>query len=263
MKNKIFNIFIFSFLIIIVIFFLILILGLFQQLGNTSFQKKIYLNEIYFALKLTLLTATISSIIAIIFAIPVGYILARYNFFLKNFIDSLLYLPFVISPVALGAMLLIFFGTPIGNFIEKNLFKVVFEIPGIIIAQFVVIIGLAINLVKSIFEYIDPSYEEIAQTLGASKFYTFRKIVLPIASRGIISSFLLVWARAIGEFGATVTLAGASPMKTETLPVAVFLSLSSADIYNAIILILISISISITILFSVKILYAKSKKFII
>lgn len=260
MKNRVFSIFVFSLLVVIVLFFLILVLGLFQQLGDTSFQKKLYLGEILYAIKLTVITATISSIISIVIAIPVSYVLSRYNFPLKNFVNSVLYLPIIISPIALGAMLLIFFNTPVGNFFEKHFFRVVFEIPAIVLAQFVVIVGLSISLMKAVFDYIPVEYEEIARTLGANSWQIFFHNLLPTAKKGIIAAFLLTWARAVGEFGATVTLAGATTMKTETLPIAIFLAFASADIYNGIILILISLFIGITILFLVSLTYAKNRE---
>jgi molybdate transport system permease protein len=186
--------------------------------------------------------------------------LARYHFPFKKFISSILYLPIVSSPIALGSILLIFFNTSIGKFVEQNLFKIVFEVNGIIVAQFIVIIGLAISMMKSVFDYINPEYEIISKTLGATKVQTFFKIILPISKQGIISTFLLIWARAAGEFGATVTLAGATNMKTETLPVAIFLAFASADVFNAIILIFISLFIGITILYGIN-LYAENRKF--
>lgn len=260
MKDKIFLISFYSILIILALFFIILILSVIIQLNTRSSIIRISNNEIFFAVRLTIITATISSIFAITISIPVAYILARYNFIFKNIIDAVLYLPIVISPIALGAMLLIFFNSPFGRFIENNIFRIVFEVPGIILAQFVVIIGLSISLVRAVFEYIDPVYEEIARTLGSTKFHAFRKIILPLGKKGLVSAFLLIWARAVGEFGATVTLAGATTMKTETLPVAIFLSFASADVYSACIFILISLIISLSTLFFIRKLYARSKR---
>jgi molybdate transport system permease protein len=260
MRDKIFLICFYSFLAVLAIFFIILILSILPQLKNTTSIRGISNKEVFFAVKLTLLTATVSSTIAMLFSIPIGYILARYNFVMKNFIDAILYLPLVISPIALGAMLLIFFNTPVGKFFENNFFRIVFEVPAIILAQFIVIVGLSISLARAVFEYIDPVYEDIARTLGATKFYAFRKIILPIGKKGLVSAFLLTWARAVGEFGATVTLAGATTMKTETLPVAIYLSFASADIYSVCIFILISLVISLSILFFIRKLYARSQR---
>jgi molybdate transport system permease protein len=164
----------------------------------------------------------------------------------------------VLSPIALGALLLIFFNTVPGKLVERTLGAVVFEVRGIIAAQFIVIMGLAVSLVKSTFEGINPVYEGIARTLGATRFQTFRRVLLPMSRNGIAAAFLLTWARAVGEFGATVTLAGATPMKTETLPVAIFLSFAGADISRACVFILIAVGISLGVLFVLRKLNARS-----
>lgn len=106
--------------------------------------------------------------------------MSRYDFPLKSLVSSLLYLPLVVSPIALGSMLLIFFSTGTDRFIERNLFRIVFEVPGIVFAQFIVIVGLAISLIKSVFDYIDPEYEAVARTLGANRFQTFFHNLLPV-----------------------------------------------------------------------------------
>jgi len=125
-----------------------------------------------------------------------------------------------------------------------------------VLAQFIVVLGLTVSLVKSTFEHIDPIHENIARTLGASRFKAFTHVLLPLARRGIFSAFLLTWARAVGEFGATVMLAGATAMKTETLTVAIFLSFSSADVHGACVFILISLAVSMAVLFTVRKIYA-------
>ena len=139
-----------------------------------------------------------------------------------------------------------------GKQIDQALGPFVFEVKGIILAQFFVVIGLSIRLLKSSFDGIDKEYENLARTLGLSKMQVFIKVVLPMAGKGLLATFLLVWARAIGEFGATVTLAGATTLKTETIPVAIYLSFESADISSALVFILILISVSLTILFFVR-----------
>lgn len=260
MKDRFFLICFYSVLIAIALFFVILIISVIAQLKTSTSIRGINTSHLFFSIRLTLVTATISSVLAMLFAIPAAYILARYNFAFKNIIDAVLYLPIVISPVALGAMMLLFFNTPIGRFFEDNFFRIVFEFPGIIMAQFIVVIGLSISLIRAIFEYIDPVYEDIARTLGSTKFKAFLTITLPLGKRGLISAFLLTWAKAVGEFGATVTLAGATTMKTETLPIAIFLSFSSADVYSACVFILVSLFISLSILFFIRKLYARDKR---
>ena len=113
-------------------------------------------------------------------------------------------------------------------------------------------VGLSIRLLKTAFEGVDVEYENLARTLGYNKMQVFFNVVLPMSRRGLLTSFLMVWGRAIGEFGATVTLAGATTLKTETIPVAIYLSFESADISSALVFITILITISFAILFIVR-----------
>jgi molybdate transport system permease protein len=201
--------------------------------------------EILFAIRLSLITATISTTLAMLAAIPVAYAISHFEFPGKSIVDTILDLPIVISPIALGAALLVFFNTPIGVGIENKLIRFVFEVPGIILAQFMVITALAVRLLKSTFDSIDPRYEQVGRTLGCTKLAAFCTVTLPLAKNGLIAAAILTWARAIGEFGATVTLAGATKQKTETLPIAIFLNLATADVEKAVAVIFILIAIAV------------------
>ena len=250
--NKIFNILIMLITIALAAFLLILIASAIVELGRTGFAKPTNVSEIAFAIKLSLFTATLAAVMALAVSIPVAYFLSRYNFFGKSVLDTLLDLPIVLSPIALGALLLIFFNTPLGKAIENQFGPFVFEVKGIILAQFCVIVDLSIRLLKTTFEGIDVEYENLARTLGYNRLQVFGRVVLPLARKGVLASFLLVWGRAVGEFGATVTLAGATTFKTETIPVAIALSFESADITNALVFILILIGVSMAVLFAVR-----------
>jgi molybdate transport system permease protein len=210
-------------------------------------------SEILFAIGLSLVTATVSTVLAIIIAIPIAYTISKNEFFGKSLIDTLLDLPIVISPVAIGAALLVFFSTPLGSAINNNLINFVFSVPGIILAQFTVVSALAIRLLKSTFDSIDLRYEQVGRTLGCSKPQAFIRIILPLARNGLIAAAILTWARAIGEYGASVTLAGAIGMKTETLPIAISLNLLNADIEKAIAIIFILVIIAVFNLFILRI----------
>lgn len=201
--------------------------------------------EILFAIKLSLITATIATIISVLVAVPVAYAISKTEFPGKDIVDTMLDLPIVISPIALGTALLVFFNTPIGVGIETKILRFVFEVPGIILAQFTVVSALAVRLLKSTFDSIDPRYEQVGRTLGCNKLKVFFRVTLPLARDGLIASSILTWARAVGEFGATVTLAGATKLKTETLPVAIFLGLATADVEKAIAIIFILIVIAV------------------
>lgn len=200
--------------------------------------------ELLFSIRLTLVTASLSALLAVVFAVPASYAISRAEFPGKQVVDTLLDLPIVLSPIALGAALLIFFNSPLGAGIEKRMFRFVFEAPGVVLAQFVVVTALAVRMMKSTFDGISLRYETVARTLGCSRWQAFFKVTLPLARNGLIASAILAWARAAGEFGATVTLAGATPMKTETMPIAIYLSLSSAEVEKAVAVILVLIGIS-------------------
>jgi molybdate transport system permease protein len=250
--NRLFHILIGGISALLILFFLVLIGTMLTELWQASAVKAPHVANVLFAIKLSLYTATIASIFALFVSIPVAYLFSRYTFPGKSFFDTLLDLPIVLSPIALGALLLIFFNTSIGKPIEQLFGPFVFEVKGIILAQFVVVVGLSIRLLKETFEGIDVEYENLSRSLGFSKMKTFFRVTLPMAKKGLLTAFLLVWGRAIGEFGATVTLAGATTMKTETIPVAIYLNFESVNISSAIIFITILITISLAILFFVR-----------
>ncbi|HEB29654.1 MAG TPA: ABC transporter permease subunit [Spirochaetes bacterium] len=252
-KDTAFNLILLSTLTVIILFLLILI---FSVVGYINWNKAagIFLSrEILFAIKLSLITSTVSSVLAMALAVPAALALSRLEFFGKSVVDTLIDLPIIISPVALGAVLLVFLNnTSLGRFIERNIFEFTFEVSGIILAQFIVILALAIRLLKSTFDGIDTRYENVIRTLGATRSKAVFFVTLPMAKQGIFAAFVLTWTRAIGEFGATVTLAGAAKMKTETLPVAIFLSLAGADVQRAMVIILILFFIAVLVLFAVR-----------
>ena len=234
-----------SALAILIIFFIGIIVSLLTFTDWGNFISALRSAEVLFAIRLSLMTATIATVISIIVAVPVAYAISKNSFFGKSLVDSLLDLPIVISPVAIGAALLVFFSTPVGSGINNNLINFVFSVPGIVLAQFTIVSALAIRLLKSTFDNIDPRYEQVARTLGCSKPEAFLRVTLPLAKDGLIAAGILTWARAVGEFGASVTLAGATAMKTETLPIAISLSLGTANIEKAIAIIFVLIIIAV------------------
>ena len=235
-----------SALVLLTLLFAGIIVSLMAYTDWDTLISTIIAPEILFAIRLSLITATISTTFAMLAAIPVAYAISHFQFPGKSIVDTILDLPIVISPIALGAALLVFFNTPAGVAIESKLIRFVFEIPGIILAQFMVITALAVRLLKSTFDSIDPRYEQVGRTLGCTKLKAFCTVTLPLAKNGLIAAAILTWARAIGEFGATVTLAGATKQKTETLPIAIFLNLATADVEKAVAVIFILIVISVT-----------------
>jgi len=244
-------------LIFLALFLLIVIFSAFTFMNPVTLSSALLSKEVHFAVALTLVTASIATILALIVSIPAAYYLSRTEFLGKNVLDALINIPIALPPVALGTALLIFFtNTPVGSFIDKSIIKFVFEVPGIILAQFSVVSVLAVRLMKPVFDGIDSRYEKLARTLGQSEFESFAKVTLPLAKNGVFGAAVLAWARAMGEFGATVTLAGATRFKTETLSIAMFLNLSVANVDNAMAIILIMLVLTVLVLFvSRKIVY--------
>ena len=149
------------------------------------------------------------------------------------------------------------FNNPVGIWIQESGIIFVFAVSGIILAQFITTAGIATRLIKAVMDEIPQRYEDVARSLGASPVKAFFTITIPLAKRGIIVSSILTWAKALGEFGATITIAGSMAMKTETLPIAIFMRLASADIEGTVVLILILISMGLGILYSVRLLMRK------
>jgi molybdate transport system permease protein len=212
--------------------------------------------RVLFTIRNSVYAATLATLLATAIAVPAAYAISRFDFPFKSWIDLSLEFPMIISPAALGAMLLIFFQTPAGSFIREHLMEFVFVFAGIVLAQFVTIIGLATRLIKAVMDEIPLRYEQVARTLGATHRQAFFTITLPLAKKGIASALILTWAKAVGEFGATIMLAGSMAMKTETLPVAIFMRLSIADIKGTVGFILILFTISISILAITRQLFA-------
>jgi molybdate transport system permease protein len=128
-----------------------------------------------------------------------------------------------------------------------------FTVAGVILAQFTVIIAISIRMLKATFEQISPRQEQVARLLGCSAFGSFLHVTLPMARRGILAAIILTWARAIGEFGATVMVAGTARGQTATLPSSIYLAMSMADLPKAVTLVMILISISLLVLWGVRI----------
>jgi molybdate transport system permease protein len=250
--ERIFRVATISALVLLAVFFIGIIVSMLSYTDWSTFIAALFSKEILFAIRLSVTTATVAAVISLLIAVPVAYAISRSRFPGKDIVDSLLDLPIVISPVALGAVLLVFFNTPFGSAINNNVIRFVFAVPGIVLAQITVISALAVRLLKSTFDGIDPRYEQVARTLGCSKPEAFFRVTLPMARDGLVASAILTWARAIGEFGATVMLAGATAMKTETLPTAIYLNLASADVEKAIAVIFVLVLIAVVALLVIR-----------
>ncbi len=226
-----------------------LIISLFYFFRRDAFIGTILSERVLFSIRLSLMAATITTFLSMCIAIPSAYALSRYHFVGKRIIDTILELPMIVSPAALGAIILIFFNNPVGSWIQEHAIQFVFAVPGIIIAQFITTAGIATRMLKAAMDEVPKKYEDVAYSLGASPLRAFFTVTVPLCKTGIIASAILTWAKALGEFGATITVAGTMAMRTETMPVAIFLKLASADIKGTVILIVILITIGMGLLF--------------
>lgn len=206
------------------------------------------------AILLSMICATLASALALLVAVPAAYALARYRFFGATLIDALLDVPVLLSPVALGLALLLFFRAWPGRFIEAHLLRFVFEVPGIVAAQFILALALEVRVLKSAFEEIDQRLEQVARCLGCSPWAAFRRVTLPLVRPGLLAAFVLGWCRAVGDFGASVMIAGAVPRKTETIPIAIYLNLASVRLERAVALGLVLTAVAMTALILVRLI---------
>ena len=174
-------------------------------------------------------TASLSTLIVMALALPTAYALTRTSMPFKELSGIIIELTLSLPYLLLGLSLLIMFSSPAGKWLKEQGFKVVFSPAGIVMAHILVNLPYAIRLIRTAFEASDQRMEFIALTLGASPWRCFLTILLPLCRRSLVSTFILTWSRALGEFGATLMLVGITRFKTETLPGSIYLSISTGD----------------------------------
>jgi molybdate transport system permease protein len=172
-------------------------------------------------LGLTLRTAALATLLIVPPGLAIAWLLARHRWRGKSLVETLVALPLVMPPVATGLLLLKLLGRrgPVGRHLP---FDVVFTWRAVVIAMMVMSFPLLVRAARVAFEEVNPRFEQIARTLGARNSRVFVTITLPLAARGIASGMLLAFARAIGEFGATILVAGNIPGRTTTLSLAIY-----------------------------------------
>ena len=172
----------------------------------------------------TALMALIATLAALPPAIALGWVLARKPFPGRSIVETLCTLPLVVPPVATGLLLLRFFGrrSPVGQALDDAGIEVIFTWKAVVIAMAVMSLPIILLTAKAGFQQLNPRFEAMAASLGASPLRVFFQVTLPLASRSVIAAALLGFARALGEFGATIMVAGGIPGRTETLSVAIY-----------------------------------------
>jgi molybdate transport system permease protein len=208
--------------------------------------------EIRYAVRLSLLSCSITAILSLWVGAALGYLLSRFDFPFKRLVDALLDVPIVLPPLVIGLSLLILFQTPLGKAVE-SVVTVTYAIPSVIVAQFAVACAFAVRTMRVTFDQITPRREQVALTLGCSRSQAFWWVVLPEARRGLITAATLAWARALGEFGPVLVFSGATRLRTEVLPTTVFLELSVGNLHAAVSVSLLMVAAALVVLFIVRV----------
>lgn len=198
--------------------------------------------DILFPLYLSLKVSTIATLIAIIVAIPTAWIMSKKNSKVMEFLDSIFNLPLVLPPTVLGYYLLVAVGrrSVIGSWLESNFgISLVFTWKAAVLASLIVSIPILLKASRAAFLGVDKNLIYAARTLGRSEHSIFLTITLPLASRGILAGIVLTFARALGDFGTTLMVAGNIPGKTQTMPLAIYDAVQVGDMAQANALVLI------------------------
>lgn len=208
---------------------------------------------IRYAVTLSLISATLSTLLSLWVAVPLGYLLSRYSFRGRSLLDAIVDIPIVLPPLVVGLGLLVLFQTAPGRAIEDAFNAVTgrhitFDIPAVILAQFMVACAFAVRTMRVTFDQNSPRTEQVALTLGCSRSQAFWMVVVPESRRGMLTAATLAWARSLGEFGPVLIFAGATRMRTEVLPTTIFLELSIGEIEAAVAVSLLMISAAVTVL---------------
>lgn len=183
------------------------------------------MHEAWVALALTLKVAGWATALNLVLGVGVGYAMARWRFPGRELADAVLTLPMVMPPTVLGYYMLVLIGTqgPIGAWLLAHFgIRLIFTWQAAVIAATVVSFPLVFKSARAAFETLDPQLEDAARLLGIGEWAVFLRVSLPLAWRGVLAGLLLAFARALGEFGATLMVAGSIPGKTQTLSIAVY-----------------------------------------
>lgn len=207
------------------------LVALITQVSMAELISALTHGETLFALRMTLMISLGAVSIAIVFGVSGGYFMARRDFPGKGVVDTLLDIPLVMPPLIAGVGLLFLLGrNMLGGMLAERGIYLILSPWGAVVAQAFIATPIVLRSSKAAFQSLDGGYEAAAMTLGLSPLKTFLKINLPLAGRSILSGVILAWARAVGEFGATLMVAGATRFRTETLPIAVYLNISSGEL---------------------------------
>jgi molybdate transport system permease protein len=206
------------------------------------------------ALRLSLWCSACATALSLLFGVPLAWVLARSNIPGRGVMRALCTLSMVLPPVVGGVALFFALGRRgiVGQYLDRWFdVRLPFTTAAVVIAQTFVAMPFLVITVEAALRQVDPRFDDAARTLGASRWYTFRRVTLPAIRPALAAGAVLAWARALGEFGATITFAGNFPGTTQTMPLAVYLSLETNP-EQAIVLALVLITISFAVLVALR-----------
>ena len=208
---------------------------------------------VWITIALTLKVALWATAINLVLGVAVGWLLARKRFPGRELVDAVLTLPLVLPPTVLGYYLLVLIGKQgwLGHWLQASFgINLIFTWQGAVIAATLVSFPLVLRAARGAFEGVDPQLENAARVLGLGEWAVFARITIPMAWPGILAGTLLVFARSLGEFGATLMVAGSIPGRTQTLSMAVYEAVQAGEDAQATVLVLITSVICIVVLLS-------------
>ncbi|MDQ3944534.1 MAG: ABC transporter permease [Actinomycetota bacterium] len=238
-----------------VLFFLVPLAGLLWRAAWGSLAGDLAAPEVRTALRLSLVTSLAATAVSFVLGVPLAWVLARVEFPGRRLLRALTTLPMVLPPVVGGVALLFAFGRRglLGQWLDSTFgIHLAFTTTGAVVAEAFVAMPFLVITIEAAFRTLDRRYEEAAVTLGASRWTVFRRVTLPLAAPALAAGSVLCWARALGEFGATITFAGNFPGTTQTMPLAVYLALESGRTDSAIVLSLVLLAVSLAVLVSLR-----------
>ena len=241
-------------LALFLLFITLPVVSLFLRISPEAFLSSLTQPVVLDALSLSFVTATVSTVIVVLFGTPLALVNARRDYRGRELVDTLTDLPIVLPPAVAGLALLMAFGRRgvIGQYLDIFGIQIGFTTLAVVMAQVFVASPFYIRQARASFEAVDLQYEDAARTLGASPGTVALRITIPLAQAGLVSGAILSFARALGEFGATIMFAGNFQGRTQTMPLAIYTTMQG-DMNAAISLSIILVVISFAVISAVKI----------
>ncbi|QKG26783.1 molybdate ABC transporter permease subunit [Actinomadura verrucosospora] len=232
------------------VFLVLPLAGLLARAPWSTLGTRLGQGQVLEALRLSLVSATLSTGVCLLLGVPLAWVLARASFPGLRLVRALVTVPLVLPPVVGGVALLLALGRRglVGAWLDSAFgITLPFTTAAVVIAETFVAMPFLVISVEGALRAADLRYEEAAATLGAGRWTIFRRVTLPLVAPGVAAGAVLCWARALGEFGATITFAGNFPGRTQTMPLAVYLALQN-DPQAAIVLSLVLLAVSVAVL---------------